>query len=91
LHTPQCVAKATQDYQKAEDVVGQFLDDCTNAEGSGRILQSSLYESYQGWAAKQGITRPLTATKFNRKMEERGFQRIKTNGGRFWQGLETDS
>jgi putative DNA primase/helicase len=90
LQTPQCVAKATAEYQKAEDVVGQFLDESTNCDESGRVLRSSLYEAYQGWAGKQGIARPLTATKFNRKMEERGFQKAKITGGWYWKGLSLD-
>jgi putative DNA primase/helicase len=91
LQTPQCVAKATADYQAAEDVVGQFLDDCTDTDTTERTLQSSLYECYQAWTAKQGIKKPLTATMLNRKLEERGMKRGKVRGGIYWHEITIKS
>lgn len=87
LQTPQCVAKATSEYQAAEDIIGQFLADCTEDAEDARTLQSSLFESYQEWGVKQGIRKLLSATMLNRKLEERGLQRIKNRGVRSWQNL----
>ena len=87
LQTPQCVAQATAAYQAAEDVVGQFLEEATDTDTDDRTLQSSLFQCYKAWAEKQGIKKPMTATMFNRKLEERGLQKKKSDGGRFWQGI----
>jgi putative DNA primase/helicase len=84
LKTPQCVANATAAYQAAEDVVGQFLDDVTETDTKQRTLQSSLFEAYSVWAEKQGIREAMSANMLNRKLEERGFRKIKVNGSRFW-------
>ena len=91
LQSPQCVAKATADYQKAEDVVGQFLDDTTDSGSDERTLQSSLFESYKAWCETQGIRKTLSATMLNRKLEERGMTREKSNGVKFWQGITLKS
>lgn len=87
LKTPQCVKLATEEYRIEEDVIGQFLADCTDDERDSRTLISSLYESYQGWAIKGGMKYPLTARILNKKLEERGIQRIKSDGGRYWKGI----
>lgn len=87
LKTPQCVKQATEEYRIDEDVVGQFLQDCTIEDASDRVLISSLYEAYQAWAIKGGIKYPLTARLLNKKLEERGKLRAKSDGGRFWKGM----
>lgn len=87
LIPPHCVKQATEEYRIDEDVVGQFLQDCTVEDASGRVLISSLYEAYQAWASKGGIKRPDTARTLNRKLEERGNQRLMSGGGRFWKGI----
>lgn len=90
LEAPECVRRATESYRAEEDIIGQFLTDCTTADETERVLQSSLFESYQAWAEKQGIRHPLTATKFNRKLDERGFRRSKIRGGFYWHGITID-
>jgi len=87
LRTPQCVTQATDNYRSSEDIVGQFLEDCTACEEDARELQSSVFQSYQAWSEKHGIKRPLTATRLNQKLEERGFEKIRVKGGRYWRGI----
>ena len=87
LRTPQCVTKATEEYRIEEDVIGQFLEECTVDEADSRTLMSSLYEAYQGWAIKAGMKYPLTVKNLNRKLDDRGLPRLKSGGGRFWLGI----
>jgi phage/plasmid-associated DNA primase len=47
---------------------------------------SSLYQAYQDWAAENGIRFALTARAFNKKLEERGLNRTKSNGAKYWEG-----
>lgn len=89
LTTPRCVKLATDEYRAEEDVLGQFLDDCTREERDGRVLMASLYQAYQGWTEREGLKYPLTARIFNRKLVERGLQHYKSNGGKFWKGIDT--
>ena len=87
LRTPQCVSKATEEYRIEEDVIGQFLEECTVDEADCRTLMSTLYEAYQGWAVKAGMKHPLTVKNLNRKLDDRGLPRLKSGGGRFWVGI----
>jgi putative DNA primase/helicase len=87
LEAPQCVKQATEEYRADEDIIGQFLAECTVEDRDDRVLMSSLYESYQGWAIKGGIKRPLMARILNKKLEERGLHRMKSNGGKYWEGI----
>lgn len=87
LTTPRCVKLATDQYRAEEDVLGQFLEECTREDRDGRVLMSSMYQAYQSWTEREGVRYPLTARIFNRKLEERGLQHYKSNGGKFWKGI----
>lgn len=86
--TAPSVEAATNAYRAAEDVVGQFIDARTREEPGARTLMSSLYQAYTHWAEGQGIRKPLSATKLNQKLEDRGMQRGKIAGTRVWQDIE---
>jgi len=87
LITPKRVIDATASYQAQEDIVGQFLDDCTVDDPGARCLQSAVFEVYQHWTEKQGIRKPLSASLLNRKLEDRGLHRAKSNGKKYWDGI----
>jgi P4 family phage/plasmid primase-like protien len=86
LTAPTCVKQATEEYRAEEDVIGQFISERTKRADGGRILMSSLYQAYQDWAAENGIRFALTARAFNKKLEERGLNRTKSNGAKYWEG-----
>ncbi len=89
LNPPACVTKATAEYRREEDVIGQFLEDRTTASGA-RTSTTAVYQSYDEWAALEGIQSKhrLSARRLNRRIEEHGFARVKTNGAWLWDGLE---
>jgi putative DNA primase/helicase len=87
LRVPQCVKAATEAYRQAEDIIGQFLDDSTEKRHDARIARTELYRAYQAWAEGEGINRPVTARRFNRQVEERGFHGVKSHGILFWAGI----
>ena len=87
LRIPQCVKAATEAYRAEEDVIGQFLDECTEKRPEARAGRTELYKSYQDWAEGEGINHPLTARRFNRQVEERGFRWLRSCGVQFWQGI----
>lgn len=87
LVTPECVRLATDNYRREEDVIGQFLEDCTQEEVDARTLTVSVYQAYDRWCEREGIQQKyrLSARKLNRKIEEHGHHRDKTNGQCIWQ------
>ncbi len=87
LQTPACVKQATEEYRAEEDVLGQFLAECTEESTGDRVTIPNLFEAYQTWAIEGGIRYPLTARAFNKKLDERGMHRISSNGQRYWDGI----
>jgi putative DNA primase/helicase len=87
LRVPQCVKAATEAYRAEEDIIGQFLDECTEKRPEARAGRTELYQSYKQWAEGAGINYPLTARRFNRQVEERGFQWVKSHGIQTWEGI----
>ena len=87
LETPSCVSKATEGYRAEEDIIGDFLAECTVEKFGEHILISSLYECYQNWAQKGGIKYPLSKRVLNKKFDDRGMERHLSNGGRYWKGI----
>ena len=89
LVSPACVNKATQDYRREEDVIGQFLDDCTAEQAAARTPTTAVYQAYELWAEREGIQPKfrLSARRLIRRIEEHGFNRTKYNGTPVWQAL----
>lgn len=90
LVAPECVRAATETYRREEDVIGQFLDDCTREEAGTRTPTTSIYQAYERWAEREGIQAKfrLSARRLIRRIEEHGFTRGKSNGVPFWIGLD---
>lgn len=90
LVTPQCVRKATEGYRREEDVIGQFLDDCTDSsDNASRTHTTLLFNEYIGWAEQEGIQPKyrLSARRLIRRIEDHGFVRGKYSGNPSWIGL----
>ncbi|MFO0798975.1 MAG: phage/plasmid primase, P4 family [Gemmataceae bacterium] len=54
LNPPPEVTRATADYRKAEDVIGQFLGDNVQADANGRIGAGELYAQFKQWWTDEG-------------------------------------
>lgn len=80
LRPPAAVVAATQEYRSGEDVIGAFLEERT-VRGD-RVAQPALYAAYREWADRNG-ERSMTARAFGEAMEERGYERARSNG-RTW-------
>ena len=89
LRVPQCVRQATESYRLEEDVIGQFLTDCTGEQAGARTLTTSVYEAYGRWADREGIQERyrLTARRLIKRIEEHGFAKIKSCGFNLWENL----
>ena len=90
LVAPECVRKATEDYRREEDVIGQFLDDSTTEATGVRTPTTLVYQAYERWAEREGIQPKfrLSARRLIRRIEEHGFSRAKSHGAWVWHALE---
>lgn len=87
LATPKVVANATQQYQDDSDLIGQWLGECTKETPMGKAPAKALFESYQKWCNANGL-RDMSATALNRKLNERGYEKVRMNYGNAFGGIE---
>lgn len=78
------------------DPLSNFLEDedvlilDKNINSKLKALRSGVYAKYKDWHKNTGQNPrgALTKTRFNAKMEEKGFNLVKTGGKLHWQGIE---
>lgn len=88
LGEPACVTEATKEYREQQDVIGQFLQECTEPDHDSLIQLGCLYATYTTWANQNGVKFPLTKQKLNNKIEERkAAKKVRKEKGWFFQGL----
>jgi putative DNA primase/helicase len=54
LTPPPAVARATADYRRSEDVIGQFFDARVVADPDGRVRSKDLHEAFKQWWEDEG-------------------------------------
>lgn len=80
LTAPDAVRHATTSYRDEMDVIGRFLDERCIVTPEGSVASSELYGKYKEWA-QEGGERPMTQTRFGRRIVER-FDKRRTSAGR---------
>ncbi len=74
-------------YRSDSDLLGQFLADRTQQSATARVEQSVLYEQWKTWCWQEGVGSGAKAS-FTRRLKERGYADAKSNGARFYTGLQ---
>jgi putative DNA primase/helicase len=87
LRPPPAVLEATRAYRSGEDVLGAFLEERCVQEPGARVVGSALFAVFREWAEKNG-ERPITARAFGDALEERGIERGRSHGQRWFLGLK---
>lgn len=54
LRQPQAVLNATHSYSHESDQIGQFAEECLDADPNGEIRTSEVYDSYRRWCTDNG-------------------------------------
>jgi putative DNA primase/helicase len=85
LQPPSKVLETTAQYKADEDIVGQFLNDCTLKDPNEIVRAGVLYNTYKSWCERCGY-RYLTTTKFGGQIKER-FEKGSNSQGNFYKGL----
>lgn len=80
------VRRESATYRKESDLLGEFLEEVTVVDPNARIEQSRLFMTYTRWHEANG-TRAGSKNTLTRKMAERGFNAMRSNGQRFYAGL----
>lgn len=85
LDAPPAVLKATEEYRDSMDVFGQWLDECCVIAANATVQSKDAYTSYTKWSDSRR-NKPMTQSPFSRKLEDRGFKKVKRSAV-FFEGL----
>lgn len=86
LSPPEEVKQATEQYKSESDVIGEWLEQFTIYGREYETSAKDLYQSYTRFAEESG-DRPVTQKTFGRKLQEKGFVKIRRRNGIFWRGI----
>jgi putative DNA primase/helicase len=85
LNPPEIVRAATSEYQRSEDTLQGFIDECCAAAPGLSVRAGALYAAYKAWTESNG-ERAMTGTKFGRYFSER-FDSAKDTAGKYYIGI----
>jgi putative DNA primase/helicase len=81
LQEPAAVAEATAAYRSEQDIVGQWLEERTEADSQSITPFKALYDDYRSWCEEAGDL-PLGPRRFAAALEERGFAKATLPDGK---------
>jgi putative DNA primase/helicase len=89
LATPGEVRAATDEYRRAEDTIGSFLEDCCDLFPDAITPARELYAAYVAWCERTGEKSPLSQKKLGPRLRERGLRPIRNSATyrHEWQGV----
>lgn len=83
---PQAVTLATAKYREDSDAIGRFLEDCCVVDADGKTTVQRCSDVYGKWC-KDRREDPLSSQRLNKKLEDKGFTRSRSQDVRFWKGF----
>ncbi len=86
LAPPPAVRLATETYQKEQDDLGPFLEECCILKPGATVPKTMLYQHYRDWAEGSG-EKPATKKEFGNLLVERGIIERRTADARQWAGI----
>lgn len=86
LNAPSIITQSVQNYKDEMDIVGQWIDDCCEIDSKSKISSKLLLKNFNDWAISQG-ERHRSMRYLKPALENRGFYRQSTIGGKFYVGL----
>jgi putative DNA primase/helicase len=87
LQIPEVVLKSTNEYKEELDIIGDFLQMCTDRVKSTKVTATSLYKVYCIWCKACEYV-PDSPKVFPRGLTERGIKGHKTNGVRYREDIQ---
>lgn len=86
LNPPEIITRSTNAYRSDEDILQQFIDDACLVGPEHAEKAKPLYDHYKTWMIENSL-KPLSNTRFGRKMSER-FHKEKDRNGAYYQGIK---
>ncbi|MCL0058735.1 phage/plasmid primase, P4 family, partial [Dehalococcoidia bacterium] len=86
LREPEIVARATANYRRDQDILGDFIEDCCTLERSASITKLALRTTYEKWCKDNNIDAVSQRT-FRARLIEKGVIDSKSQNVRLWKGI----
>lgn len=86
LQVPDRIKRESKRYRTESDLMGQFLDDCTKPDPSGRVEQKALWKRWRLFCQDEGVSEGSKKT-FTRRLAERGISATRSNGKSYYAGV----
>ena len=86
FHPPPSVTLAGEQFHDANDLAAQFVAEACTLDPSARESASLLYQHYVAWC-RRSAARPESLNAVAAAWERLGFQRTRSNGRSFWNGV----
>jgi len=86
LGEPEEIEVATETYREESDPVGCFIEDCCELDPEAKTSTSKLYEAFVEWCKDSGESF-MKAKRFNMRLAERDFTKVRIGNKRGWRGL----
>ncbi|WP_170752031.1 phage/plasmid primase, P4 family [Ruegeria lacuscaerulensis] len=81
LDVPDSITAASNAYFHDEDILGQFLEDETDADTGSFVTNSALHQRFVQWCEQQGL-QPWTQRTLQKEMKSSQFVSTRRNTGR---------
>jgi putative DNA primase/helicase len=86
---PPSIITATAEFEKANDLPAQFVEEECVIGPVKEVPSNSLYSRYKGWCENNGH-RPMSNNRVGEEWRRLGFEPFKGAGGRrYWRGVDT--
>lgn len=86
LQQPQELIEVKDEYRKAQDAVGLFLEECCIEDPKSKVSATELYKAYIQWCQDTGEYE-ISQRQFGTRLREKGYTRIKI-GTYYWLGIK---
>jgi putative DNA primase/helicase len=86
LAAPGRILRATEAYREEQNPLLDFLTDCCERSPGLTVQTSALRQAYEAWCARNG-TQPISTQRFAAALRAEGFEQIRTESSRIWQGV----
>lgn len=86
LQVPDRIRSESKRYRTESDLMGQFLDECTRPDPSGRVEQKALWHQWRLFCQNEGVSEGSKKT-FTRRLAERGILTTRSNGKSYYAGV----
>jgi putative DNA primase/helicase len=87
FETPMSVTKAKNDWRRNADPVACWADERLERAMLIKVQSQTAYVDFTTWADENGYRLRLTQKTFTERLQNLGFQKVRTKNAKFWQDV----